>query len=106
MELSWNNVRIKSLHFPALAQRHCSIDLSFSFARGARRSRKLNSAGKQLSTLAPTASERRAVVQKNRQSRSPNAYFSRLFAPGLSPRPETLSSQKILFGPSPLRIPN
>jgi hypothetical protein len=37
MELSWNNVADKSLRFPALSRTHCSIDLSFSFALGARR---------------------------------------------------------------------
>jgi hypothetical protein len=36
MEQSWNNVRAKSLHFPTFARKHCSIDLRFSFARGAR----------------------------------------------------------------------
>jgi hypothetical protein len=36
-EQSWNSVRAKSLSFPAFAQKHCSIDLRFSFARGARR---------------------------------------------------------------------
>jgi len=35
MEQSWNNVRAKSLHFPTFARKHCSIDLRFSFARGA-----------------------------------------------------------------------
>jgi hypothetical protein len=34
MEQSWNNAAIESLHFPASALNHCSIDLSFSFARG------------------------------------------------------------------------
>ena len=37
---AWNsrgtNVHAKSLCFPASARKHCSIDLSFSFARGAR----------------------------------------------------------------------
>jgi len=35
MEQSWNNAANKSLHFTAFAQKHCSIDLRFSFARGA-----------------------------------------------------------------------
>jgi hypothetical protein len=35
MEQSWNNVRAKTLCFPAFARKHCSIDLSFSFARRA-----------------------------------------------------------------------
>jgi hypothetical protein len=36
MEQSWNNAAAKGLRFPAFARKHCSIDLSFSFARGAR----------------------------------------------------------------------
>jgi len=35
VEQSRNNVRAKSLCFPAFARKHCSIDLKFSFARGA-----------------------------------------------------------------------
>jgi len=35
MEQSWDNVRAKRLRFPAFARTHCSIDLSFSFARRA-----------------------------------------------------------------------
>jgi len=35
MEQWWNNARAKSLRLPALARKHCSIDLSFSFARRA-----------------------------------------------------------------------
>ena len=76
-------------HWP----KHRSIDFSFSRVRRAT-PRKLKSAGKQPSTLAPTASERRAVVIRNRRSRSPNAYFSRLFTPALQHARETLSSQK------------
>ena len=35
MVQSRNNAAVKSLRFPAFARKHCSIDLSFSFARGA-----------------------------------------------------------------------
>jgi hypothetical protein len=36
MEQSWNKVAHRSLRIPAFARKHCSIDLNFSFARGAR----------------------------------------------------------------------
>jgi len=36
MEQSWYNPAARSLHCPASAPKHCSIDPSFSFARGAR----------------------------------------------------------------------
>jgi hypothetical protein len=36
MEQSWNNAAAESLRFSAFAPKHCSIDLSFSFARGPR----------------------------------------------------------------------
>jgi hypothetical protein len=41
VEQSWHNARAKTLRFPACARKHRSIDLRFSFARGARHSRKL-----------------------------------------------------------------
>ena len=50
-EQSRNIARAKILRFPALARKHCSIDLSFSFARGARRSRKLKSTGNSRVTI-------------------------------------------------------
>jgi hypothetical protein len=31
---SWNNAGAKTLHFPASPPKHCSLDFSFSFARG------------------------------------------------------------------------
>jgi len=36
MVQSRRNARAKTLCFPACVRKHCSIDLSFSFARGAR----------------------------------------------------------------------
>ncbi len=80
------NTRAKSLRFPAFPPKHCSIDLRFFRARPARH---------QESSIA------RVTVEL--QSRTPKAYFSSLFAPGLQPRRETLSSQEKKWWPEPLR---
>jgi len=86
MEQSWYNGRAKSLRFPASALKHCSIDLSFSSARGARHRESC-----------------KPPVTVVLQSRSPNTYFSRLFAPALQHTRETLSSQKIFLCRKPVR---
>jgi hypothetical protein len=51
MQQLWNNVRAESLRFSALAPTHCSIDLRFSFARGAHHSEKLKGAGNSRVTI-------------------------------------------------------
>jgi hypothetical protein len=51
VEQSWDNVRAKSLCFPAFAPKHCSTDLRFFLARRARLSRKVKSAGNSAVTI-------------------------------------------------------
>jgi hypothetical protein len=127
MEQSWHNRRVKTLCFPTLRPKHCSIDPSFSFERRAR-------ATEHQASTAAQSSERSAVVSlpvrraqrgcpngdraeggspkssKPRvtvvlQFRSPNACFSRLLAPALQHARETLSSQKYFWLPCPLPTP-